>query len=120
MVKPPPEANVPAGYLWRLKVSLYGLDDASLRFHWKVKQVFEKLGLKQSRYDPAMFYARDKDGEFIGAIGTHVDDFLVVGEDSWREEIITKIKTHFLLARLRRETFSTAATGSGRKMGNSL
>ena len=105
MVKPPPEANVPAGHLWRLKVSLYGLDDASLRFHWKVKQVFEKLGLKQSRYDPAMFYARDKDGEFIGAIGTHVDDFLVVGEDSWREEIITKIKTHFLLGKIEEGDF---------------
>ena len=105
LVKPPPEAKVPAGHLWKLKVSLYGLDEASLRFHWKVKQVFDKLGLKQSRYDPATFYAKDESGEFVGAIGTHVDDFLVVGNDSWREEIIAKIKTHFLLGKIEEEDF---------------
>merc|ERR1712197_121608 len=52
-VTPPPEAKVPKGKLWQLRVALYGLDDASLRFHWKVRQVMKELNLRQSLYDPA-------------------------------------------------------------------
>ena len=78
----PPEANVPRGYLWQLVVALYGLFDASLRFHWKVKEVMETLGMKQSRYDPALFMRHDEDGKLLGLIGTHVDDFAIPGSDS--------------------------------------
>ena len=105
LVTPPPEAKVPKGKLWKLKVALYGLDDASLRFHWKAKQVFEKLGLKQSRYDPALFYAVDSKGAFIGAVGTHVDDFLIVGQPAWQAKIVEKIKVHFLLGKVEEGDF---------------
>ena len=63
---PPPEAGVPAGHLWELRVALYGLFDASLRFHWKVKEVMEELGMKQSRYDPALFFKHDEQCNLIG------------------------------------------------------
>ena len=105
VVKPPPEAGVRGGKLWRLKVSLYGLDDASLRFHWKVKQVFLKLSLRQSRYDPALFFAHDKDGKLIGIIGTHVDDFLIVGSQEWIDNMLAKIKVHFLLGTVEEKNF---------------
>ena len=48
-VKPPPEANVPVGHVWELQVALYGLQDASLRFHWKVCKVFKQLEMQQWR-----------------------------------------------------------------------
>ena len=59
IMKPPPEAKVRAGTLWRLNVALYRLDDASLQFHFKCKEVFEKLGLTQSSLDPTIFYEQN-------------------------------------------------------------
>ena len=55
IMKPPPEAGTPKGVLWKLNVALYGLDDASLQFHFKCKEIFEKLGLSQSKLDPSLF-----------------------------------------------------------------
>lgn len=105
-VIPPPEANVPKGRVWRLRVSLYGLDDASLRFYWKVREVMKKLSFKQSRFDPALFYDKDKKtGKLRGLIGTHVDDFLIAGNDEWRENIISNIKTEFLLGTIEEKDF---------------
>ena len=100
-VIPPPEAEVPAGHVWELQVALYGLQDASLRFHWKVCKVFKELGAEQSRLDPAVFYFRDgKTGQLKGVIGTHVDDFLITGEDSWRKDICKKIAARFELGKI--------------------
>ena len=93
---PPPEAEVPKGHLWRLKVALYGLDDASLRFHWKVRKVFQTLNMQQSRYDPAMFYQTDtKTGRVIGLVGTHVDDFMLAGDKKWLSEMKKKVAENF-------------------------
>ena len=93
---PPPEAGVPKGHIWKLKVALYGLDDASLRFHWKVRQVFKTLGMKQSRYDPAMFYQTDTaTGKVVGLIGTHVDDFLMAGSKPWLNAMKKKVAENF-------------------------
>ena len=43
-LSPPREAEVPPGHIWKLNIAIYGLDDASLRFHWKVKEVMLKCG----------------------------------------------------------------------------
>ena len=55
-MKPPKEANVPKGKLWKLKVPLYSLNDASLQFYLKCKNVLISVGCKQSQVDPAMFF----------------------------------------------------------------
>ena len=100
-VTPPPEANVPAGHVWELQVALYGLQDASLRFHWKVCKVFKELEMQQSKLDPAVFYAKDKKtGNIKGIIGTHVDDFLVTGEKTWMNEITKAIGAKFELGKV--------------------
>ena len=100
-VKPPPEANVPAGHVWELQVALYGLQDASLRFHWKVCKVFKQLEMQQSKLDPAVFYAKDKKtGQLKGIIGTHVDDFLVTGEQGWLDWMMKEIAKHFELGKI--------------------
>ena len=42
-LSPPREANVERGKLWELQVALYGLDDASLQFFFKCKDILLKL-----------------------------------------------------------------------------
>ena len=46
----------------------------------------EKLGMKQSRLDPALFYKCDEEGELIGLTGSHVDDFAITGTKLWQED----------------------------------
>ena len=67
-MKPPPEAGTPKGVLWKLNVALYGLDDASLQFHFKCKEIFEKLGLSQSKLDPSLCYEQNSEGELVGML----------------------------------------------------
>ena len=105
IMKPPPEANTRAGVLWRLNVALYGLDDASLQFHFKCKEVFEKLDLKQSKLDPTLFYEHNVRGELIGMLGTHVDDFLKTGTDDWLEKINVKLGEIFQMGRVEDSDF---------------
>ena len=83
VMKPPREAGIPKGKLWKLRVALYGLDDASLRFYQKVAATFKELDLQQSKLDPALFYKLDKDGVLQGIVGTHVDDFLHCGNQEF-------------------------------------
>ena len=105
-VKPPPEANVPAGHVWELQVALYGLQDASLRFHWKVCKVFKQLEMEQSKLDPAVFYAKDKKtGQLKGVIGTHVDDFLITGQQSWLDRMTREIGKQFELGKIEDSDF---------------
>ena len=104
-VKPPPEAKVPAGHVWELQVAIYGLQDASLRFHWKVCKVFKELGLKQSRLDPAVFYSFNSRGELQGVIGTHVDDFLMAGTQDWLKVTTSKIAAQFELGKMEKDDF---------------
>ena len=105
-VTPPPEAKVPKGKLWQLRVALYGLDDASLRFHWKVRQVMKELNLRQSLYDPALFYDKDeKTGRLRGIVGTHVDDFLLAGDAKWIKDMTKKIQGKFLLGTIEEKDY---------------
>ena len=87
-------------------MALYGLDDASLRFHWKVRQVMKEIGMQQSKLDPSLFYKRDKvSGKIKGMIGTHVDDFIMAGSDAWLENVTEKIKKAFLLGKVETENY---------------
>ena len=82
-MKPPREAGLGKGSLWVLEVALYGLDDASLQFYMKCKDIFHNLGLTQSKMDLALFYRLDKQSQLDGALETHVDDFLHGGSESF-------------------------------------
>ena len=99
VMKPPPDAKVPDGILWKLNVALYGLDDASLQFHFKCKEVFTEMGLKQSRSDPAMFYQHDKDGKLSLLLVTHVDDFLVTAKEDHLVNFVSKLSKKFEMGR---------------------
>ena len=104
-VQPPREAEVEKGKIWKLRVSLYGLQDASLRFHWKVRTVFKEMGLEQSKLDPAVFYMRDSKGEVAGIIGSHVDDFMIAGTPEWTDKMVEDIGSKFELGSVEKDNF---------------
>ena len=105
VIKPPRESGVPKGKLWRLKVALYGLDDASLRFYQKVASTCEELKLTQSKLSPAFFYRLDEDGKIEGVLGTHVDDFLHGGSDAFEKNVTNKLDSVFQMGKTASKQF---------------
>ena len=102
---PPKEAGVPKGKLWQLQVALYGLDDASLQFFLKCKEVLLKLGCVQSTFDPAMFMKYDSDSRLIGIIATHVDDFIHAGNEAFRTNVTKKLAEIFKMGKTESRKF---------------
>ena len=104
-LSPPREANVERGKLWELKVALYGLDDASLQFFFKCKDILLKLKCKQSSYDPAFFFKHDDAGKLEGCIALHVDDFLHAGTEKFRQEVTLKLAELFKMGNTETKKF---------------
>ena len=48
-------------YCWSTTRSLYGLNDAPLAWHKKIKQSFKKIGFRSCPIEPALFYYSDGD-----------------------------------------------------------
>ena len=98
-MQPPPEAKAGPGTLWKLNVALYGLDEASLQFHFKCKEIFEKLDLKQSKNDPAMFFKCSEAGNLTLIVITHVDDFLMAGDEEHLSDFVRMLSKEFEMGR---------------------
>ena len=94
-IKPPAEAKREKGKVWRLKKTLYGLVDAAKQFYTSVREELLSLGMKQSKVDPALFY-KVNDGEVIGALITHIDDFMHCGNKLFDDTVIKPLVTRFL------------------------
>ena len=62
-----------------MKKPLYGLNYASRKFWLKVKEVFGKFGLKKLIGDEAVYYKQNENGDLVGMVSTHVDDFSLAG-----------------------------------------
>ena len=95
IIKPPKEAGVAAEKLWKLKVALYGLNDASLQ-----------LGCIQSTMDSALFYKRGQSGKLIGVIGLHVDDFLHCGSQDFERDVTQKLAEIFQMGKTVSKSFN--------------
>ena len=104
-IQPPKEAQVKKGQLWRLKVALYGLNDANLQFFIKSKKILLELGCEQSKIDPTLFYKRNKKGELIGLICTHVDDYIHCGMEEFQTTDIEKLVTLFKMGKTKSKIF---------------
>ena len=89
-IKPPCEAKRPAGKIWKLKKTLYGLNDAAPKFYDSIREELTNLGLVQSKADPSLFY-KVNNGEIIGAIITHIDDFMHCGGALFNNIVIKHI-----------------------------
>ena len=105
MLKPPREAETPKGMLWVLNVALYGLDDASWQFHFKCKEVFEKMDMKQSKLDPALFYEAHEDGQLRKALVTHVDDFLHTASEQDQNKLTSRLGSIFEMGKVESRNF---------------
>ena len=93
-ILPPPEARQD-GILWKLKKTVYGLDEASREWYFSVKYLLLKNDCKQSSLDKALFRWYNKKGQLEGLILLHVDDFLLAGSDNFAVFVTTKIEDAF-------------------------
>ena len=83
---PPPDIRK-QGLIWRIKKPLYSLDDASRKFWLQVKEVLKEICLKVMEGDEAFYYLH-RDGELMGAVITHVDDFTLAGTEDFIKEVL--------------------------------
>ena len=93
----PPKEYRRDGTLWRLKRPLYGLNDASRKWYFTLKQYLESVGLKKSEYDKAMFYWI-QDGKLQGMLNVHVDDIIYGGTCKFLD-IMKKLGKQFELSK---------------------
>ena len=104
-IKPPKEAKVEIGKVWKLKRCLYGLNDAARKFYDSVVMELKNLGCLQSMSDPALFYYK-KDGNLCGILVSHIDDFLHAGNNTFEEDIMQKLRCRFVAGKLMENDFS--------------
>ena len=103
-ILPPPEARQD-GILWKLKKTVYGLDDASREWYFSVKDLLLKNDCKQSSLDKALFRWYNKKGQLEGLILLHVDDFLLAGSDNFAVLVTKKIEDAFQIGKKRLPIF---------------
>ena len=100
----PPRDIAKPGTLWKLKKPLYGLNDASRRFWLRLREVFEKENLKTLPGDEA-FYYKNVNGNLLGMIITHVDDFQVAGSDQFIDSILERLNSTLTVSKVERGSF---------------
>ena len=97
-LKPPEEAECP-DKLWRLRKSLYGLNDAARQFFLSLTSELKRLGCKQSTLDHTLHFLTGSKNTLCGIILTHVDDFLHCGDNYFEQIIMRPLVQRFLAGR---------------------
>merc|ERR1711873_382510 len=100
----PPSDIKKEGVIWKLLKPLYGLDDTSRKFYLKVKEMLQKLGLKTLPGDDAVYY-KHKNGNLIGLILSHIDDFTIAGTLEFVKRVVTGIQERFTVSKVEEENF---------------
>ena len=103
-LKPPKEANVPPGVIWKLNKSLYGLHDGARQFYLSLKEELLRLGCVMSSVEPSLFFYF-KEGKLSGVLVSHIDDFLHAGDESFEHDILQPLGKRFLPGRLEEREF---------------
>ena len=107
-MSPPKDVLLPPGKVWKFLKPLYGLGDASQRWHTKAKGIFVgKLKGVQSRIDPAVFIW-SRDGVTIGVLSAHVDDFYFAGTPEWEKFFVENLTREVELGEVEVGTFRYA------------
>jgi len=94
------------GRMWHLLKCLYGLNDAARHFYHSVVDELKALGCIQSSLDPAIFYKNGDNGELVGILMSHIDDFLHAGEILFDETVMRGLRDRFLAGKLEENQFS--------------
>ncbi|OLQ06746.1 Retrovirus-related Pol polyprotein from transposon TNT 1-94 [Symbiodinium microadriaticum] len=88
--------NIPKNSVTRLRRACYGLVDAPLEWYRTVDAFFQEIGLERTQSDACVWCYRHE-GQLIGCISGHVDDFIFAGSDQhagWKG-ILQKIQGRF-------------------------
>ena len=102
LVRPPPEFD--NGKLWRLKKSVYGLNDAAKSWYESLKAILTENGMTVSSLDLALFYYQDDD-KFSGVMCIHVDDVLFAGDEKFFNRVVTPIMKSLKVGGISEKTF---------------
>ena len=87
------------GYVWRLKKSCYGLNDASRNWYLAIKETLNKMGMKCLSGDDAVFYIV-KDGKLEVKCLLHVDDFLIGGSEWFHTLVLNNLLKRFTFGKI--------------------
>ena len=101
---PPPESDSPHNMIGKLKRGLYGLKDGARQFYLSVQEELLKVGFRQCKLDPAVFFIQTEN-KLRGIICCHVDDFLHAGDDLF-ENIMEKLRKRFTAGRIEGKDFN--------------
>ena len=91
----PPEAQLPAGKVWKLKRAAYGLVDASRSFYLNHANSLKSLGFKAIRYDNATFVKSNAQGDTEMVTAVHVDDSIEIAPDNVLKKHHNQMKKDF-------------------------
>ena len=80
-----------------MKTCVYGLSDAPRSWYVRIRDEFEKLKVKTSIYDHALFFWHE-DGILQGIIASHVDDFMFGGSKVFISEVINPLQEIFCIS----------------------
>ena len=94
-LKPPKESDTQSGHLWKLRRCLYGLNDAARQFYNSLAKTLLEIGCIRNSLDPALFSVI-LDGKLVGALVSHVDDFLHAGNEYFDTQVMEKLYKRFL------------------------
>ena len=87
-----------------MKKPFYGLDDISRKFWLRVKEVLKEIGFKVMEGDEAFYYLH-QDGELMGAVITHVDDFTLAGTEDFIREVLETISRELTVSKIEKDNF---------------
>ena len=104
-IKPPKEANVSRGSVWKLNKCLYGLKDASRKWYFKVRENLLNAKFVQSQLDPGVFYKYNNLGNLIGIVGIHVDDFIHAGSKFFNTHVLEPVMKVFQVGKNEKGNF---------------
>jgi transposase InsO family protein len=102
-VIPPAEANQ-SGKLWLMQKAAYGLVDGSWMFYLELKDKLERIGMKTVSGDPALF-SYHQAGKLSGLVCVHVDDLLVLGNESFKQVLRNKLFSVLHFSKVEQDKF---------------
>ena len=83
----------------RLLRAAYGLVNAPREWYWDVEKIAtQTCGMQRLTCEPCIWVCKDKDGNVQGAIASHVDDFIVTGNENSELWYDTLTKFHGALS----------------------
>ena len=86
-VLPPQEAGLGDQTVWKMRVAVYGLADASRQWYRTVKRLLTDCGLKEVTGEPSLFYYVNELDQLCGVLAAHVDEFLYGGNNEFHQKI---------------------------------